>query len=80
MLIIFTCLKRRHYNKGPLVWLNVCSHWGKHSPQLYKLLRTFITISYEYPVENTHSILRAQTKPCDSAYELRNEAKQIFES
>jgi len=73
-------LKRRHYNKAPLVWLNMCSHWGKHSPQLYKLLRTYITIFDEYPVENIHSILRAQTKPSDSADELRNKAEQIFES
>ena len=80
MWIMFTCLKRRHYNKAPLVWLNMCSHWVKHSPQLYKLLRTYITIFDEYPVENTHSILRAQTKPSDSADELRNKAKQIFES
>ena len=80
MWIMFTCLKRRHYNKAPLVWLNMCSHWGQHSPQLYKLLRTYITIFDEYPVENTHSILRAQTKPSDSADELRNKAKQIFES
>ena len=72
--IMFTCLKRRHYNKAPLVWLNMCSHWGKHSPQLNKLLRSYIT------VENTHSILRAQTKPSDSADELRKKAKQIFAS
>lgn len=26
--IMFTCLKRRHYNKAPLVWINMCVHWG----------------------------------------------------
>ena len=31
MWIMFTCLKRRHYNKAPLVCLYMCSHWGKHS-------------------------------------------------
>ena len=76
--IMFTCLKRRHYNKAPLVRLNMCSHWGKHSPQLYKLIRTYITIFDEYPVENTHSILRAQTKPSDSANELRNNSQTNF--
>ena len=27
--VMFTCLQRRHYNKAPLVWINMCSHWGK---------------------------------------------------
>ena len=78
--IMFTCLKRHHYNKAPLVRLNMCSHWGKHSTQLYKLLRSYISIFDKYPVENTHSILRTQTKPSDSADELRKKAKQIFAS
>ena len=69
--IMFTCLNRRHYNKAPLVWINMCSHWGKYSPELYKLLRNYITIFDEYPVENTHSLLRAQTKSSDSADQLK---------
>ena len=51
--IMFTCLRRRHYNKTPLVWINMCLHWGKYSPNLYELLRKYITIFDEYPVENT---------------------------
>ena len=53
---------------------------GKYSPELYKLLRNYITIFDEYPVENTHSILRAQTKSSDSADQLRKKAKTIFQS
>ena len=78
--IMFTCLQRRHYNKAPLIWINMCSHWGKHAPQLYNLIRNYIAIFDEYPVENTHSILRSQTKGSDSADELRKKAKSIFQS
>ena len=76
--IMITCLKRRYHEKASLVWLNMCSHWGKHSPQLYKLLRTYITIFDEYLFKNTHSTLCAQMKPSDSANELRNKAKQFL--
>ena len=77
---MFTCLKRRHYNKAPLVYINMCSHWGKYAPQLYELLQNHITVFDEYPVENTHSIIRAQTNPYDSAEQLRKKAKSIFQS
>ena len=43
--IMFTCLQRRHYNKAPLIWINMCSHWGKHAPQLYNLLGNYIAFS-----------------------------------
>lgn len=36
--IMFTCLNCRHYSKAPLVWINMCSHWGKHLQQLYDLM------------------------------------------
>ncbi|XP_015755582.1 PREDICTED: uncharacterized protein LOC107335130 isoform X2 [Acropora digitifera] len=78
--IMFTCLQRRHYNKAPLIWINMCSHWGKNAPQLYNLLTNYITIFDEYPVENTHSILCSQTKVSDTANELRKKAKSIFQS
>ena len=78
--IMFTCLRRRHYNKAPLIWINMCSHWGKYAPQLYNLLKNYITIFDEYPVENTHIILRSQTKDSDMADDLRKKAKSIFQS
>ncbi|KAJ7370636.1 hypothetical protein OS493_031051 [Desmophyllum pertusum] len=58
----------------------MCSHWRKYAPQLYELLCKYITIFDEYPVENTHSILRAQTKSSDTADQLRKKAKSIFQS
>ena len=78
--IMFTCLQRCHYNKVPLVWINMCLHWGNYSLHLYQLLQNYITVFDEYPVENTHSILRAQTKPSDTADELCRKAKAIFQS
>ena len=58
----------------------MCSHWGKHAPQLYNILRNYIAIFDEYLVENTHSILHSQTKGSDSADELRKRAKSVFQS
>ena len=58
----------------------MCAHWEKHSTNLYQLLRNYIAIFDEYPVENTHSILCAQSKPSDTAEQLRKKATQIFQS
>ena len=42
--VMFTCLKRRHYNKAPLVWINMCAHWGNYCPQLQ--YTSFYTTKY----------------------------------
>ena len=77
---MFTCLQRRHYYKALLlVWINMCSHWGKHAPQLYNPPRNYIAIFDEYPMEKTHSILRSQTKGSASPDELSKKAKYIFQ-
>ncbi len=78
--VMFVCLKRRHYNKTPIVWLSSISHWGKCLPQLYNVMRKWQIISDEYPVENTHSIIRAQTQETDTADNLSNKVKAIFQS
>ena len=77
--VMFTCLKRRHYNKAPLVWLANFHHWGQHFPQLHNILSNNIAITDEYPVENTHSVIRAQTRHCDSASQLQKKVKAIFQ-
>ena len=77
---MFTCLPHQIYNKAPLIQINMCSHWGKHAPQLYTILRNYTAIFDEYLVENTHSILHSKTKGSDSADELRKRAKSIFQS
>jgi len=78
--VMFTCLKRRHYDKAPLVWFSNISHWGANFEGMYNLFKQWPTAFDEYPVENTHSILRAQTKSSDSASQLSQKAKSIFES
>ena len=78
--VMFTCLQRRHYNKAPLVWLSNHFHWGLNFKELYNMLTQWSVIADEYPVENTHSIIRAQTKPSDSPEQLTNKAKTIFQS
>ena len=78
--VMFLCLKRRHYDKSPLVLLSNLSHWGVHFKDFYNTLRDWLVTMDEYPVENTHSILRAQTKSSDTAEQLTNKAKSIFQS
>ena len=75
---MFVCLKRRHYNKTLLIWLSNISQWK--SKELYELFSTCQAIFDEYPVENTHSIIRAQAQPSDTAEKLRQRAKCIFQS
>lgn len=77
---MFTCFRRRHYNKAPLVWMSNIHHWGQNFPELYNTMSQNIIISDEYPVENTHSIIRAQTRHCDSAQQLNRKVKAIFQS
>ena len=78
--VMFVCLKRWHYNKSPLVWLSCTRHWEKNFPQLYNLWKRWATIFDKYPVENTHTILRAQTNQSDTAEQLAKKAKIIFGS
>jgi len=37
--IMFTCLQRPHYNKAPLVWIDMCLHWENNC---------FLTISFNF--------------------------------
>ena len=76
--VMFVCLERRHYNKSPLVWLSCNTHWETNFPQLYNLWKKWPTIFDEYPVENTHSILQAQTHQSDTAEQLTKKAKIIL--
>ena len=78
--VMLLCLKRRHYNKAPLVWLSSLSHWKSKYNELYEQFSTWPTIFDEYPVENTHSIKRAQTQLSDTADKLQQRPKGIFQS
>ena len=72
--VMFSCLKRRHYNKATLVWIANITHWMRSFPEFYNVFQNWLIISDEYPVENTHSIIRAQTKHSDTAL-LRTDTK-----
>lgn len=78
--VMFVCLKRRHYNKAPLVWLSSITNWGLSFKELYNVFQKWPSIFDEYPIENTHSIFRAQTQATDNADDLERKAKVIFES
>ena len=74
---MFVCLERHHYNKAPLGWLSMRSYWGMHHPALYKLLLTNLVIFVEYPVENTHTIIRSKTNTHDTAEQIQKKAKVV---
>ena len=78
--VMFLCFQRRHYNKAPLVWLSNTWHWKDKHQELYEQFCMWPPIFDEYPVENTHSIIRAQTKPSDTSSKLQQRAKSIFQS
>lgn len=78
---MFTCLQRRHHNKAPLFWINMCSHLrGNMRQTLINFSIIALLFSTNIRVENTHSILRAQTSPTDTADQLRKKSKTIFQS
>ncbi|KAL9974746.1 hypothetical protein ACROYT_G011827 [Oculina patagonica] len=77
---MFMCLERHHYDKAPLVWIAMCTYWGIHSPDLYLLIRLFLVMFDEYPVENAHSIIRSKTNDSDTVENLRQKAKATFQA
>ena len=79
---MFTCLERHHYDKAPLVWLAMCTYWGIHNPHLSLMLRLYLIMFNEYPVEIAHSIIRSKTSDSDSdtAKQLRQKAKTSFQA
>ena len=38
------------------------TNWMRSFPEFYNVFQNWLVISDEYPVENTHSIIRAQTE------------------
>ena len=78
--LMFHCFRRRHYNKSPLVWLSNINFWEENNEDTYETLKEYINNTDEYPVENTHSIIRGNTNSWDSPQQLRFKAKSIFSS
>ena len=53
---------------------------GEENPELYKLIWKNLVIVDEYPVENTHCIIRSKTNDHDSAEKMQETAKATFQS
>ena len=68
------------HDKAPLIWLSNILYWQQLRPVIFDIVRKNITLVDEYGLENTHSILRAQTKPYYSVQQLVQKAKSIFAS
>ena len=78
--VMFFCFKRHHYNKAPLVWLSNLLYWKKLNHPLFHTIMNHLNIFDEYPVENFHSLLRAQTRPKDTSEQLHRKARAIDNS
>ena len=77
--VMFTCLLRHHYNKAPLIRLEMVTYWGKNNPELYKLIWKHLVIVDEYPVENVHNIIRSKTNDHDSSEKMKDSKGYISE-
>ena len=76
--VIFTCFKRRHSDKSPLVWIgNYLYRKDKHS-QLTELLENYSVSLDEYPVEHTHSIAQRVSQITDEPSVVTSTLKNVF--
>ena len=55
-------------------------YWREKNPSVLETIQKYLVITDEYPVENTHSIIRAQTNDGDSPAMLSIKAKSVFQS
>ena len=77
---VHVSLERHHYDKAPLVWIAMCTYWGIHNPDLYLMLRLFLLMFDDYPVENAHSIIRSKTNDSDTVEQLQQNTKASFQA
>ena len=64
--MMFFCFKRHHYDKAPLIWLSNFLYWKSIDHPLFHAITNSLNAFDEYPVENFHSILRAQKSHSDN--------------
>lgn len=77
---MFHCFHRKHYDKAPLVWISNIGYWSQHYPELHQTFEDNIACTDEYPVENAHSIIRANTQSADDCTTISKKAKMMFTS
>ena len=75
--VMFFCFKRHHYDKAPLVWLSNFLYWKSIDHPLHKIMMNMLNAFDEYPVENFHSLLRAQSNEHDNGDTLCRKAKGL---
>ena len=76
---MFYCFRFHHYNKAPLVWPSNVLYWTQKFPQIFQIFQSYVTVTDESGVENTHSIIQSKTKSYDSVTELIKKVKTIFQ-
>ena len=64
--IMFMMFRRRHYDKALLIALSNMEYWKSIDHPLSNLIYTSLNAFDEYPVENFHSILPANTTKTDN--------------
>jgi hypothetical protein len=74
---LFARLKRRNYNKVPLIFLSDVWYWNNINHPIIEILKRHLTTFNDYPVENYHSLIRRQTRETDTAEQLSKAAHVI---
>ena len=77
---MFMYLERHNYDKASLVWMAMRTYWGIKNPDLHLMLRLFLVMFDEYPVENAHSIIRSKIGDSDTIEQMQQRAKASFQS
>ena len=75
--VLFQRLRRRNYNKAPLVFLSDVFYWKLNNHPMVDILSNNLPIFNDYFVENFHSSIRSQTAESNSALQIIQKAKII---
>ena len=75
--VLFQRLRRRNYNKAPLVFLSDVFYWKLNNHPIVDILSNNLPIFNDYFVENFHSSIRSQTAESNSALQIIQKAKII---
>jgi len=75
--VLFQRLRRRNYNKAPLVFLSDVFYWELNNHPMADVLKKNLPIFNDYFVENFHSSIRSQTAESNNALQIIQKAKII---
>ena len=75
--LMLVCFTRHHYDKASLVWLSNVLYWKSIDHPLYHNMMNMLNAFDEYPVENSHSLLQAQTFDHDNGDKLRKKSQRV---